>query len=218
MNVKGIVFDFDGTLATLNVDFPRMREEVCACIKAYGIPEELVTGRYILEMVEAGVQYLIKQDSERHEAFRREAYGVIKKIELSAAFEAGPLEGVPEMLWQLRERGLKTAVVTRNCFKAVELTFPQIKRLVDTVLARDHVPAVKPDPHHLLAALSFLEVQPKEALMVGDHPMDISMGRNVGATTVGVLTGSGRKDELSIAQADYIIDSASYLTTVLDIL
>jgi phosphoglycolate phosphatase len=45
--------------------------------------------------------------------------------------------------------------------------------------------------------------------MVGDHPMDIRIGRDVGAYTIGVLTGYSKADPLLEAGADLIIERAS---------
>jgi histidinol phosphatase-like enzyme len=36
---------------------------------------------------------------------------------------------------------------------------------------------VKPHPEHLLTALKLLDVPPERAIMVGDHPMDITLGK-----------------------------------------
>jgi phosphoglycolate phosphatase len=52
--------------------------------------------------------------------------------------------------------------------------------------------------------------------MVGDHPMDISVGKEVGAFTIGVLTGYSSADDLRGAGADLIIESVSEITAYLE--
>jgi phosphoglycolate phosphatase len=47
--------------------------------------------------------------------------------------------------------------------------------------------------------------------MVGDHPMDILMGKQAGAVTAGVTTGEGNHETLQQAGADYIADSLQEL-------
>jgi phosphoglycolate phosphatase-like HAD superfamily hydrolase len=52
--------------------------------------------------------------------------------------------------------------------------------------------------------------------MVGDHPMDVRVGRAVGARTAAVLTGAGSPERFSEVQPDLILaqvgDLSEYLT------
>ncbi len=48
--------------------------------------------------------------------------------------------------------------------------------------------------------------------MVGDHPIDISVGKNVGTYTIGVLTGYASEYLLREAGADIILDNAAKVT------
>ena len=68
---------------------------------------------------------------------------------------------------------------------------------------------VKPHPEHLLLALQSLGVAPESSSMVGDHPMDIKIGKQAGTLTIGVLTGYSTSDELTKAGADIIIHRAA---------
>jgi phosphoglycolate phosphatase len=74
---------------------------------------------------------------------------------------------------------------------------------------------VKPHPEHLLVALQSLDVAPESSSMVGDHPMDIMIGKLAGALTIGVLTGYSTSDELMRAGADIIIDKAADIIDIL---
>ena len=59
-----------------------------------------------------------------------------------------------------------------------------------------------------------LQFQPQEALVVGDAPYDILMGRNAGARTCAVTYGNGKRQELQAAGADYLIDCFADLLTI----
>lgn len=216
MNIRGFIFDFDGTLATLKVDFAEMKREVKNCIKTYGVPIEHVQDLYILEMVEAGVEFLSRRNGQAAENFKTEALNIIERLEVSAARAAEPIFGVPEMLIKLRERGMKTAVITRNCLRAVLTSFPSINLLVDVILTRENVRAVKPNLKHLTLALDAMGLDPGRTAMVGDHPMDIEMGKRGGLMAIGVLSGSGRREDFLLAGADYILETASDITNLLD--
>jgi phosphoglycolate phosphatase len=85
----------------------------------------------------------------------------------------------------------------------------------DALLTRDEVTAVKPDPGHLLAALRLLGVEPRRTLMVGDHPMDVQVGRAVGTRTAAVLTGAGSPERFSEVKPDLILAQVGDLSDYL---
>ena len=56
---EAVLFDFDGTLAP-NLDLADMRRQVVDLTIAAGVPEEIYTGLYIIEVIEAGAAWLDK--------------------------------------------------------------------------------------------------------------------------------------------------------------
>ena len=50
--VQAVIFDFDGTLAHLTIDFGLMRSKVLEIVRAHGLPDEDLEGMYALELVE----------------------------------------------------------------------------------------------------------------------------------------------------------------------
>ena len=215
-DIEAVLFDLDGTLVHLNIDFGRMRAEIEALLPQYGLSMEGRSTLYVLELIEDAVRELEADDERRARAFRREAEAAIVAIEMEAAGQAQVYPEVPELLRRLRKRGIKVAIVTRNCRAAVERILAENPLVYDTLLTRDDVTAVKPDPGHLLAALRLLGVEPQRTLMVGDHPMDVQVGRAVGTRTVAVLTGAGSLERFSEVQPDLILaqvgDISGYLT------
>ena len=71
--------------------------------------------------------------------------------------------------------------------------------------------AIKPHPEHLTTALSLLGASPADAAMVGDHPLDIQLGKETGTFTIGVLSGHSTREALSGAGADLILPDASHI-------
>lgn len=213
--LKAVLFDFDGTLAELNVDFIRMRRAVLDLMAGYCAPSDGIENLYVLEMIEAARGLISDRRPGKGEEFFSRAHTVISSIETEAAREGSLLPGTGEMLGELRRRGIKTAVVTRNCRAAVLRLFPDIDSRCDAVITREGAPRVKPHPDHLLTALGFLNVEPSCSAMVGDHPMDMTAGKDVGAYAVGVLTGHSAADPLRRAGADLIIERAPDITRYL---
>ena len=119
------------------------------------------------------------------------------------------------MLGDLETRNIKAGVVTRNCQEAVREIFPDIDSFCKVVITREFAGNVKPHPEHLRITLEKLGTAPEHSVMVGDHPMDISVGKKMGTYTVGVLTGYSGTDALREAGADLIIESAAEITDYL---
>lgn len=207
-DLRAIVFDFDGTLAKLNIDFPLMRKSLMELISSYGVPEAHVSNLLVLEMIEAGRQWLAAYGKDGAD-FCEKTMRLIYTIEMEGAEKGELLSGVKETLLALKSRGLGTAVLTRNCRDAVLKVFPDINDYCPVVVTREATSKVKPQPDHLLIALEYLKASPQNAAVVGDHPMDIEVGKKLGTMTIGVLTGFYNRKGLEEAGADLIIDSAA---------
>lgn len=213
--IKAVVFDFDGTLARLNIDFGAMRSSIRSLMAEYRIPETTAMDFHILEMVDAGVESLQEFRPADAAIFRSRAHERITEMEVDAAGRGALLDGTRRLLAELAAHSIRTGVVTRNCRIAVLRVFPDIDHHCQAFLTRDDTDRVKPHPDHLRQALRSLGVVPAGALMVGDHPLDILLGRETGTGTVGVLTGHSGREELLSAHADLVIDKA---TDIIDVL
>ena len=205
--MKAMVFDFDGTLAVLTIDFGLMRRRVLEWMKACGIGEERIHEKYLLEIIEE-VRHLMVEEKRAKEAetFFDGAHQILKEVELEAAAGGKLIPGSKGVLLSLREKGVKVGIVTRNCEDAVRRVFPDVDAYCDVFVSRDGVRKVKPHPDHLTSVMRALRVSGAEAVMVGDHVLDILAGKKVGMKTVGVLTGYIKREEFEKAGADYILE------------
>jgi phosphoglycolate phosphatase len=73
--------------------------------------------------------------------------------------------------------------------------------------------SLKPDPSRVLEELKKLNIDPSEAVFVGDGKPDISVGKNGGMTACGVLWGYKGMEELG--DADIIISHPRELLTII---
>lgn len=208
--LDAVVFDFDGTLVALKIDFRAMRDGVTELGITHGLPRELFDGKFILEAArEATAAIAARDGTAAAEAFRAEADRRIEAPEIEAARHCTVIPGAGDCLRTLHDRGIKVGVVTRNSRRSLEPVLDGWAGLIDALLPRDGRELVKPHPSHLLDALELLGCSPERATMVGDHPTDIACGRSVGARTVGVLTGTAKAPDL--AEADLVLDSVATL-------
>lgn len=96
--IDAAVFDFDGTLAVLNIDFPAMRGAVGKLAAEAGIPPEALDGLFVLETIEAGRAWLTGKSPDRALSFQREAMSLVTGIEIEAARYGSLIAGVRELL------------------------------------------------------------------------------------------------------------------------
>jgi phosphoglycolate phosphatase len=214
-SIRAVVFDFDGTLAKLNINFPHMRRALLDLIESYHIPLDELGDLFVLEMIDEAAALIALKHPGKKNHFKEQAHSLIANIELEAAKKGELIYGTRDMLCDLKSRNIKTGVVTRNCLAAVTCVFPDIHMYCDAVVTREMTRKVKPHPEHLLTALRSLDVSPQCASMVGDHPMDIKIGKEVGSFTIGVLSGYSSSNVLLKAGADIIIDTAAGILNVL---
>jgi phosphoglycolate phosphatase len=212
-----VVFDFDGTLAKLNIDFSLMRQQVLDLIAGYRIPlpPNGLRDLFVLEMVTASAALVSQYQPGKEAEFIERAHALITAIEIKAAQKGALFIGTRDLLTALQGEGVKTGVITRNCLAAVQMLFPDIYQYTQVVITREQTPHVKPHPGHLMTALDRLNVAAGQAAMVGDHPMDIKTGKDAGAFTIGVLTGYSGREALEQAGADMILDAATDIPAIL---
>lgn len=208
-----MVFDFDGTLAELNIDFSAMRAALLNLLAEAGL--DIGDGSHlpILELIEAAAARFDRQDARIR--FLASAQRIVTGMEMAAAHRGRLYDGVRGLLTDLAARSIQIGVVTRNCRSAVYTLFPDIDHYCQAVLTREDPPRVKPHPDHLRAALHVLRISPADAVMIGDHPMDIRIGRETGTDTIGVLGGSTDRQGLLEEKADFIIDHISDIIRII---
>jgi HAD superfamily hydrolase (TIGR01509 family) len=124
---------------------------------------------------------------------------VVQELEFNAYFERfltyyatlhdalfdGLYGGVLDMLRTLRAQGYLLGVVTGKSREAWRITSTRLEtegfdELFDTVLTDDDVQNAKPDPEGLLIALDVFDLQPEQALYVGDSERDFLSAQAAG--------------------------------------
>ena len=123
------------------------------------------------------------------------------------------LPGIAGMLAELRARGLLTAVATsdRRWRTEAALASLGVAACFDAIVGVDDVANGKPAPDMVQAACQQLNCRPSEAIVVGDSPIDLHMGKAAGvAACIAVTTGLNGPDRFD-GLADAILSTAAAL-------
>jgi phosphoglycolate phosphatase len=215
ISLEAVVFDFDGTLAELVLDFAAMKNRVAAAATAYlrGVPPP--NGLPALEYADQLAALIRRTSDGGAKRFLADVDQAIMDQEIEAAGSARLFPETRAALTSLARTGIRIGIITRNCRAAVNLIFPDAAEYADVILARDDTRYVKPDPRHLLDALTVLEAEPSRSLMVGDHPMDLATGKAAGTLTAGVASGRVGLEELAGHEPDYLAADVAALVAML---
>lgn len=221
MTIKAVIFDLDGTLASFNLDYMALRSEVRSFLLMKGVPASVLSiNESIFEMLDK-TNIFLKNSGKSIRAInktRNEALEIAEKHEMEAARTTGLLPGVTETLETLKKMKLKLGLCTINSQKSTEYILKRfrIDKLFNSVVPRNRVKEVKPDPEHLEVVLADLETKPGEAMLVGDSSRDMRCARDVGTVAVGLSTGISTQQELGNAGANYFLTSITDLPSLVE--
>jgi len=252
--IKGVIFDWAGTV----VDFGCMAPTVVfiEVFRERGIHLTIDEARGPMGM--AKIDHVRKlTEIERVRSEWQELYGAVPSeedvLELYSELEPGLerivgryadlIPGVPEMVDELRSRGIKIGSGTGYVEGMMAHVLPAAMEqgfTPDSVVCSNEVPQGRPAPWGCFLNAQRMNVWPMSAMVkVGDTLADIQEGLNAGMWTVGcTLSGnelgmteaelrmldpdeldkrnSQAKEKLRIAGAHYVIDGVWDLIPVLD--
>jgi len=95
--------------------------------------------------------------------------------------------GARELLLELRDEGVRTALVTMSIAKMAHLVAEAIDfEAFEVVVAGDDVEHSKPHPAAYLRATELLGVDPSDCVAIEDSPPGVASASAAGAATIGV--------------------------------
>ncbi|MDY6991076.1 MAG: phosphoglycolate phosphatase [Pseudomonadota bacterium] len=210
-----VLIDLDGTLIDT---VPDLADAVDATLALLGLTPR---GEHaVRQWIGNGIERLVKRaltgdmEAEPDEVTFTQALTLFNSIyaECNGRYSAlfpGVLEGVT---W-LKAQGYPCACITN---KAEQFTLPLLQALkVDSefqlVLSGDSLPRKKPDPLPLLHAAQFFQIEPQNALMIGDSINDVQAARAAEFQIICVNYGYNHGEDIRQAQPDAVIDSLAQL-------
>jgi phosphoglycolate phosphatase len=230
-DIKGILFDKDGTLVDFNAtwsdiaDFMALeaaegdRSLANRLLAVAGL--DPISRRFKADSVfAAGTNLDVIQLWFPH--FSREEHdeAVTKFNEITTergAAMAVALPGIVEALNALHAKPYRLGVATNDSTLGCEKTLATlaISQLFDAAYGYDAVANPKPAPDTVLAFCDLTGLKPAEIAMVGDNRHDLEMARAGGCgLAIGVLSGTGTRESLAPI-ADVMLDSVAELPAFL---
>lgn len=114
-----------------------------------------------------------------------------------------------ETISDLTELGYKIALVTSKTRNSVtkNLNTTGLYEYFDFLVCGDEVENPKPHPEPILKALEYYNIEPSEAIYIGDSLHDINSAKAAKVQVIGVTWGAKYKDEIEAGNPDYIATS-----------
>jgi len=212
-----VILDLDGTLVKFCIDYLGARREALKFLRKYSFMRDLklTLGDSIFTMDRETKKILGRNGASGvlYKKVHNRLMAIVERYEMQAARRTRLLPSVKETLEELKRMDLRLILFTADGDKAVNATLKRvgIKEFFELLVCRGPYSEVKPHRDHITSAISRAASKPEETIVVGDSVGDILSGKYVNATTVGVVTGLGTRQQLAEAEADYIIDSVAEL-------
>ena len=183
---KGIIFDLDGVIIKSSLDFGLIAKEI------FGSSSK----KPVLEKIEE-----LSSPAEKKKAFK-----ILEKHEKGAALQAQLNPGIKQLLGLVRQRGMKTAIVTRNSQNSVGIILEKFHLQIECIVTREGIPP-KPSKEPVLRACECMKLSPYEVVFLGDYEFDMLAGKRAGVGTILLRSGKQSASE----NADLEIDSIAEL-------
>jgi phosphoglycolate phosphatase len=190
-----VLFDLDGTLADTA---PDLAHAINALLVEHGhapLPYEVI--RPVASHGSPGLLKLGFGITPQDPSYAAMRARFLELYNTHLHRETALFPGIPEVLRQLGQRGIKWGVVTN---KPAFLTEPLLRVLNPLpapacIVSGDTTTNRKPHPEPMLHACECAGSEPQECLFVGDAERDIQAGREAGMRTLVALFGYISKDE-----------------------
>jgi HAD superfamily hydrolase (TIGR01549 family) len=190
MNVKGVIFDMDGTITAPYFDFTTIKEEA-------GIGD--------VDMLD----YLATATGVEHARVQ----AVMTKFEDAGVAEAKLNHGARELLDELTRREMPTALLTRNTRRSVDGVCRKLNLKFGITVTREDGPH-KPAPEPIWEIARRWGAEPEEVLMVGDYKWDVLCAKNAGSPSAMLTNGEPVPDWAK--DATYIIEKLAEVIEIIE--
>lgn len=209
--INCVVFDLDGTLVKSH---ETIYKTTIKALKELNLPTELdknkfynLLGHHFADIF-AGCGIKVPNVEHFIEVYKGYYFDFIDSSELYA--------NTFLLLEHLKKENIKTGLLTTKGHDQAEKISSHfgIDEYLDAIEGRKNGIPIKPAPDQFLDICEKANVNPSEALMVGDTELDILCGKNAGAKTCAVSYGYRKTEEIIKLNPDYLIDDLSEIISL----
>ena len=208
--IESVVFDMDGTLLNTLDD---LTDSVNRALSQYGFPTH--TREDVRMFVGNGVHVLFEKALPKNADLniKNQCIDFFKKDYSKNMYnKTAPYQGIWEVLKEIRNSGISTAVVSNKFDAAVnELCEKYFTDLIDISIGQSDAVPQKPSPKGTLKALEILGTT--KAVFVGDSDVDVITAKNAGLKSIGVTWGF--RDKENLKDADFIANNPNELLQII---
>lgn len=207
MKLKAVLFDIDGTLLDTHEYIYQSFEHSLG--KHHKPLPRKVIQTIMGKPLEECYRILTKLENVENLANSHHGY------QLANPNLVTPFPHTISTLEYLKKMGILIAAITTRGRNTVDGTLEQtgIIHYLNYVVAIDDVINPKPDPEGIRKALTYFEVKPEEAMMVGDSDVDVLAAQNAGVRSIAAAYGFHGK-VLSKLNPDYLIDDIGEIVQI----
>jgi len=170
MKYSSVIFDWDGTLGmTLHLWFEGYKSELKKLGREYS--DQVIIDDFFYEHKKT----MLKYPDMDFDAFIEN----VRKYMISHVSHMKLYEGVHETLEKLQENNIKLALVSSSPRKLLEevLELTDLSKFFSAISGFDDIMKHKPDPEPFLYIIEVAKLDPKNTIIIGDSPHDISAAK-----------------------------------------
>lgn len=207
-----VIFDLDGTLLNSIADLGNAANYA---LEKAGFPTHPAEAypRFVGNGVRRLIERVLPEGHRSRETVNRLLVDFKEYYNDHLTDETRPYPGIPELLRDLTDRGIKVAVASNKYKGAVEVLirhyFPEIPWAAIEG-QKEGIP-VKPDPSVVFEILAEVPTPKSGVLYVGDSGVDMETARRACVESCGVTWGFRSRQELQENYAAHIVDTPSQL-------
>ena len=214
MKYEAVLFDMDGVL----IDSEElMCKSGILALRDFGVnavPEDFIP------FVGRGENLYIGGVAEKHgvpfdPAMKARCYDYYGELVETEAFVP---EEIPELLFQLKDIGLKIAVCTSADWGKVKHNLRAIgctRETFDALVTGDNITRLKPDPEIYLIGAQLAGVSPEKCVVVEDSPSGIKAAHTGGMLAVGIDISFTKERLIEESHPDVMIHKLAELPDIL---
>jgi phosphoglycolate phosphatase len=206
---KAVLFDLDGTLVEFRFKVKESRLAMIEWLKGNGFhtddfTEETKTQKIFQAVKEQSDSGIV---SINFDSAKKSLSDILEKFEFESFKVARPHPGSLRLLKRLKDDQILTALVTNSGRHPVDSVLGTFGFLpyFSTIITRDEMKLMKPEPDGILKAIDELNVEKEVSIYVGDSTIDIQAARKAGIPCIALSQGMYSGQILAKEEPDYLI-------------